>query len=385
MKATSNHNIAAGLFFTFFIVACLGKALPIPLIVGNVITALIGVITLFYVCITERNSKTPTLLLLTVFGATSLMAVCMAVNGNASPEDLLWPVTYSGPIGILLTKEIGTRVFYFLFYAIAAFYLTNALLGNDPNSITAASSRNAISVNMLLLVVLLYFFQWQKKSTISLVPAIIAVLLCIYGEGRTGILVSVVLLIIILFQYLFRVKAFALFKIIVTFILVGVALFLISTVFSDALQVLFSRFDREGMDTIRYDIWSSYLAEVFSDSRWFIFGAPTDSSWLLVYYDGNLHNAFFMLHSRFGIIGFCLLCVTLLFYALYSIKKCHVFEVALLAVLILRSFYDWTAFTGLYDVLFIALMLTVFLRGFNAGNYAKRTFPVCAVGKEITE
>lgn len=385
MKSTSNHNVAADLFFTFFIVACLGKALPVPLIVGNAITALIGVVSLLYVCITERDGKTPALLLLVVFGATSLMAVCMAVNGNASLEDLLWPVTYSGPIGILLTKEIGTRVFHFLFYFVAVFYLANALLGIDPSSITATSSRNAISGNVLLLAALLYFSQWQKLSTISLMPAIITVLLCIYGEGRTGILVSVVLLIVVLFQYLFKVKAFALFKVIAVFTLIGLALLLVNTVFSDALQVLFSRFDREGMDTVRYEIWSSYLAEVFSDPKWFIFGAPTDSSWILTYYDGNLHNAFFMLHSRFGMIGFCLVCVTLLLYALFSIKECHVFEVTLIAVLVLRSFYDWIAFTGLYDVFFISLTLVVFLKGLNLGNYAKITFPVCAMSKEITE
>lgn len=92
-----------------------------------------------------------------------------------------------------------------------------------------------------------------------------------------------------------------------------------------------------------------------------------------------------MLHSRFGIIGFCLVCVTLLLYALFSIKKCHVFEIALIAVLVLRSLYDWTAFTGLYDVFFISLMLVVFLKGLNASNYTKRTFPVDTASKEITE
>lgn len=348
------------LFVSFIGVAIFIKMLPIPVMLGNGLNAILGIAALFYVCITEKRSALPTAILLYCLAASVLMAVCMLYNENISVEDMLWIITYAGPVAILLTKKVDWKAIQILFWMVTAFYGGCALVGVNPGDISESTSQNSISSNILFVAVLLYLLRWNQVGRISLFPAVATLFICIYGQGRSGVLVAGLLLVVVSAAYLFEEKRLSIFRIILIFLLFAAGAFLLSTFFTEYLLNLNARFDKEGLDSLRYDMWQTYWGLLKQNEFNLLLGAPADAASLLQLYGGNLHNAFFMLHSRFGLIGFFGITVAFLVYCYYAIQNRRFFELCLFFVLVVRSFSDWTAFTGLYDVLFMAVAIGVF-------------------------
>ncbi len=360
----STHQISrfgSFLLVAFVAVAIFIKVLPVPVMLGNGLNACLGIASLLYVFATEKHSVIPTIVLLYCLAASTLMAICMVYSQNISPEDLLWIITYAGPVAILLTKKVSYKATQVLFWITAFFYCVCAVLGIDPSTISETGSRNGVSANIIFVAVLLYLLQWNQTGKISLLPAIATFLICVYGQGRTGVLVGGLLLVFVGLYYLFRVKGLRLSRVVLILFLATVVGYLLSTYFADYLVSMNSRFDREGLDTSRYDMWQTYLNLLWQNVGNFLLGAPVSDSWLLQQHGGNLHNSFFILHSHFGLVGVVAIVLMLLMYCNYSLRNGKLFEFGLLIILIARALFDATAFAGLYDIYFVTILLGVLL------------------------
>ena len=181
----STHQISrfgSFLLVAFVAVAIFIKVLPVPVMLGNSLNACLGIASLLYVFATEKHSVIPTIVLLYCLAASTLMAICMVYSQNISPEDLLWIITYAGPVAILLTKKVSYKATQVLFWITAFFYCVCAVLGIDPSTISETGSRNGVSANIIFVAVLLYLLQWNQTGKISLLPAIATFLICVYGQ-----------------------------------------------------------------------------------------------------------------------------------------------------------------------------------------------------------
>lgn len=351
------------LLILFLLGTFFAKVLPIGIFVGNAIVGIIGLTLLFYVCITEKNSPIPVYILLYCIMAMTVMSVSMAYNGNSSPEDLAWIWVYAGPVSVLLTKQIDYRYFKFAFYAVTLYIFIQVLTGVNEANLFTSGSRNAISANIIFFAVLLYLFQYNQTGHIDLMPSVLVLAICVYGSGRSGVLVGLALFLLVLLSYLLFEKKMAVFKVALVAVIAVCAYILIVNIFGDYLLYLDARFDREGLESSRTIIWSEYFSAIFSSVGDMVFGAPTTSSTGLhiAYYGGNLHNAFLMLHAKFGIAGFLFIFLGILLFTKEAIRRRDFIYGGMLAILIFRSMFDWTAFTGQYDLVFLYIIFNTLL------------------------
>ena len=96
---------------------------------------------------------------------------------------------------------------------------------------------------------------------------------------------------------------------------------------------------------------------MISKPVYFIFGVNKENNSHVYIYGENLHNSFFMLHSKTGILGLLIILI-LLFESLFTLLKSkNYFPIILLLLICLRSFFDWISFFGIYDILFYLYIL----------------------------
>ena len=122
---------------------------------------------------------------------------------------------------------------------------------------------------------------------------------------------------------------------------------------------MISKLDRYGVESERTIIWSEYYKGVSNSVFNFLFGVNgSDPQFThLSDHEGNTHNAFLMLHAKFGLFGFLLISIYLAKSFVKAYKTRQYVFMALLAVVGIRSIFDWTAFPGLLDVIFYFFIL----------------------------
>lgn len=330
-------------------------------LIGNALVAVIGAICLLYAC--GKGSSSP--LFGVIFGFAScvslLMLASMLYNQNTSLEDFLWVWAYSGPVAIMLSQSVDHRAFAVAFYTVIAFLLVQIAIGVDSAEIFKSGSRNGISSNVILLAVLVYYYRWRQLRKINLLPAILAVPVCLYSVGRAGVAVSIVLLVFVFVSYLVLGDRPAFLKLlIVALICVLIAIFAVE-LFSGLIDSLLERFQREGLESGRTKMWSEYFGLVSASFGNLLLGAPTmaDMSLRIAFQQGNLHNSFLMLHAHFGAIGFVAITVCSIIFLRQLVRQGELFVVGIVGVAVIRMLFDGIAFFGPYDLLFMCMVIPV--------------------------
>jgi hypothetical protein len=284
-----------------------------------------------------------------------LSMVSYVVNENAELGSLFASTIYSSIAILLILTKLNIKYVFILFFLIMLILLYRIFTIDDLNNIFKDSSRNYVSVYIIFLLFLYFISVFQNKLSLNLFIIFSFVAFSFWSLGRSGIAVSLLLLLLTIF---FKIRIDSRRNKQYTIAILSIFVVLTILYFPD-IKNLVSRFFDESTSTFggRSTIWVEYLNASSKTIINLIFGPNVDSNlgWLSI--NNNLHNSFINLYSRTGMIG--------LFYVLYlislslfrMIKKKYYILLIISLIFLIRSFFDliFAYFYG--DVFMYYLML----------------------------
>ena len=289
-------------------------------------------------------------------------------NRNADIQELLWPIGFMG-IGLLFTvftiSYRITSVIYLVFIImISSLVILNGGMVNSEYS----AIRNGVSVGSLLFFSMHMIAAYQNKATVSLVYPLLMLFVNFMAVGRSGVLVS---LLCVAFFVLFSYKSGKAhmresYLIIVCIILLSVCCAFLYIVYPHIFLDVMDNFSRRGLKSGRLNMWGDYILQCWEYFPNILFGSRIEGTELLNMFRENLHNAWIMLHAKYGITG-VILCLYLLTRAVYRlVRNSNMYLLTPLVLIFFRMNFDYTNFNGLLDSVLIVYIVY--------GMISKRSF-----------
>lgn len=356
MKSYSSSSIANIIFFSFSLVFIVTHIVNFPSAVANILIAFMGIVCLSY-SILKMGVKYGNIYVIAgglLFSA--LLLVSCLYNGNASVDNLLWVWSYMGIAILIYEFDISNSLFFWISFCFNGFILFYALSGQPAADFLSMGSQNNISVYTIFFMSFA-FLSLPNREKVTFKEYILAALNLIviaWTGSRAGILAAGFFVGSLCLYNFFRKKTK---KEIVKMLFGGIALsisaiYLVIKFMWNYLAELIYKLGRYGTSSIRTVIWEEYIGGAFDNIGNFLCGPKTTDisyQWLS-YYDGNTHNAYLMLHAKFGLIGLSVIFIVLWFTFIKGIKRKQYMLLIVYLTVMIRSLFDWTAFPGLYDV-----------------------------------
>lgn len=292
---------------------------------------------------------------------TLFMLISLVYNGNADLMELLWIWTYAGIAGLLYQFEISEKIHLSCLFAFFALILIHIASGGNHENFLSMGSANNISVYLFFFLFAGYLSGSAEKKPLKYIPLFLILAASLWAGNRGGALTAVVLIAFVLFYNFAWIEKGKIFALIRVALLVLLAVWALNGVLSEFMTAFVDKTERYGSESARTEIWAEYLRATVENAGNFLFGVNTNhyAYRLLTAMEGNPHNSFLMLHSKFGMAG--LFCLLALFCKGISkvIKKKEPVVLIVIIVASTRMMFDWCAFPGIYDVLFWYLALYV--------------------------
>ena len=191
------------------------------------------------------------------------------------------------------------------------FYDSVRLAGyyGDPNFYSAHISAALAGTLILLLK------SGSKKRIVALVVMVLVLLYCgLLSISKSFLLISVCLFLLWISKLLFTKGKISLKFSIVSMAIVAAIFLLSSTIFTDSVNLILSRFSNDNslsdFTTKRTDIWLNYFKHFIDNPAIFLFGHGYSS---VLVYEKAAHNTLIQLIFQFGIVGFSFYVLWLLF------------------------------------------------------------------------
>lgn len=280
-------------------------------------------------------------------------------NGNADFIELLWPVAFMGVSTVLLFGNVSTKMTSLIFFVYCAITVFLIFQRGGADYLGGTSSRNSVSVFVVLFLIMHLIAAFQNKKSVPIYYGLIAFVTCFAAIGRSGIIISVVIICIfclIRFEngqsYIRNIKIFA-WTILIIVVFYQVIMRLEPELIDNAIGNLMWR----GLESKRTIMWSDYLSKSFSSFGNVIFGAKISGTQLLDFYNSNLHNSFLMLHAKYGAFVFLIVVVLMIKSLFYYYKEKNYFYFSSLVLCIIRMNFDYTNFNGILDTILVVLLL----------------------------
>lgn len=257
---------------------------------------------------------------------------------------------------MIIQIKLNVKLFYANFIIITLSFLSFFIKGIDPNEVFNGTSRNIISVVMLMNVALISLIEYKNGKQLSIWPSFIGMLFSIWAIGRSGIACSIILFLVVIYYRYWDASSWKRFLSFLKYIFViGIIFLLIIIEFNIDFLNLFLRFEIQGFvygDDGRAEIMEAYLSNI--DLFSFLFGYDYLNDPFIMKW-GNLHNSFLSLHSIMGIGVFIFIV-----YVAYSFT--FLFKTArplfyIFLILLVRIFFDAVCFNGLYDFIILSFLL----------------------------
>lgn len=278
--------------------------------------------------------------------ALTLMLVPFLSRELDAGYGFIW-LTICFALGICLAAI--TARYLTVFPTISCYIDINTSLGmirrsgynGDPNFY---SSHITAALGGLLVLLLNTVKKWHLVILVALVCTL---LYCgMMSVSKSFLLISVCLLLLWVADLMLR-KGKASVKITLVFTLIVVGLFLLSsTVFTDMMGTLLSRFGQatnwSELTTGRTEVWARYLKAMFEDPMLLLFGQGyTD----VIIGEKPTHNTVIEAVFQFGLVGVGLIAAWFVFYVqtLLDGTKVQRGQIAQLALLLLGTFGPWMA------------------------------------------
>ncbi len=222
-------------------------------------------------------------------------------------------------------------------------YLYNPLPSDESIFGGNGSSSNTISVILLNICALIYFIEIKQNKSVTLWIPLFCTLGSFVALNRSGIICSVLLILIVTSQ----IKRKGLFTFFLFFIVVGSFFYLGElTFFFDVADLISNKTDSVNYsDNPRHEILLGYINQI--DLYKIILGQDLNSIPTIAFWNGNPHNSFVLLFATCGMWAFFYLYV-LIRSLIYYLKK-NLFLFGVMLILLLRSWSDTTYFGSIFD------------------------------------
>jgi hypothetical protein len=262
----------------------------------------------------------------------------------------------STTLGFTVIKKVSISIAYIIFYIIAIFFIFQISLGIAPENIFIYSSRNSISVVILLACIYFYVISDASKKNIDLIPAFIALIICLWAVGRSGIIASIIILFGLIYLKIKHIN----YTYLLLMFLLAIVFYLYSSELIDLFYIYIipqNLMNHINDDFVRENIWYHYFSKL--DLYSFVFGVDPYQDMYMSQWAYSYHNSFIYLHSFTGIAGILLLvAMARSFVILYKINKVYFL---LLFSLCIRMSSDSVCFFYVFDFIpyyFILYSLT---------------------------
>ncbi len=345
-------NISVVLLFLFLaahFIACF------PLFdgnVGNTIKIIPGLLSFGYAFkICERTVLRNGIVIVGILSIAMLSS--MAYNHNSSMRHVLWFFSYMGVAIILYSFALSDSILRF-FIGIVVFVLMLCMLISHHATDVLGHGVNGLSA-FLVFLIFIYLLTLVRKEIVWPLywPSLLLAITSIWTANRSGILCALVLFAGTLFLSikLKRNLTLSLYLVIPLFLFI---IFFYGSLNAFDYSVLSRKMNDGFLYSSRTMIWGEYV-KASLDNVWnFMFGPSRDNLKyeLMHHYNGNVHNVFFLLHSRCGVFGLGFMLLLLIKSLFMMLRNKNWYLLLLLFFVSLRGMFDWIAFPGLFDVAF---------------------------------
>jgi len=322
----------------------------------NMYKAIVGLACLASFVLSCKDKKLISRVLGYGIAASLLMSISILYNENARWVNLLWIWSYLGAALILFKNGIPKILAFTIFYVCCLSFCVVAFRGDlQSNEVLEHGSANNISILCIYCMFLYYIsLKDDQNKLLPYIPILIVAFLSLWTANRSGILTCG-----IFFLFVFNINNKLSSKkhnrwkntFVILALIVLVVYFFINfyAQFDVAME---SKMERQGMSSARSILWAEYIKGTFDSLGNLFLGVPGNKYLFLSYYNGNPHNSFLVAHSKFGLVGFLVILYVIFKTGSISVKRKEWVITATLILVVSRSFFDWTAFPGLYDVMF---------------------------------
>ncbi len=312
-----------------------------------VVCALLSVVA-FILCfpMKGRNWFSESMFFVIFLLITSLVNLFFTENGLGGTITLLGNLLLAYAFILVENKKMTPWVI--LSYAITIGYISYKLfvLNADPNDIYEGLSRNHAGFVVVFWTGFLLFYIKITYNRFPLIFPIFGLILSFFLFGRTSLIVSTLLVLLVFFFKFKNNRAVQLFAVVL--LVVGCYFLFIS--FGDKLTSETNL--GEGLDTPRWELWRIYWEHINIVNLF----SGVDVNVLPMYdqFGGNPHNSFIKFHSRVGIGS--LLFIILFFVSIFKyIRAKQYYILGLLILLTMRASFDGDILIGNFDFIFFII------------------------------
>lgn len=267
-----------------------------------------------------------------------------------------------GTFMIMILFPIKYYQGFILFY-ITACYFIKAFLSGEMFKEVLANSGNYISIFLILSLSLYYIGLNNTKRTITLIdiiPIIISLLITVWSNSRSGMIIFFFLFVTFLLVLIFNSKHRESKYIRFFYILLAMSsFFIIWYCFNEYEEIFnFSKFERKGFDgEDRVDMWLAYWYKMHDSIFYFLFGAPLGEIPIIRNVLNNPHNSFIQLHAQNGIVMFVVFFI-FLFKSIVIYARHNIIYLLLIIAIMARGMTDVMIFGqyGMVVVLYLVLL-----------------------------
>jgi hypothetical protein len=200
----------------------------------------------------------------------------------------------------------------------------------------------------------LYLSNISSNNKLKLYPSIILIIISVLSYGRTGIILSFVMFIII---YLFVFFNHFTFKKIIIYVFISAILLI---VLFRIYPILINETNlSRGLESKRFMIYSSYLEKINLNNVFT--GYNYKQIPVVKSLNNNPHNSFIVFHYNlgFGLILFLLMVFLYFYIGLINFSLRINFIMCFSFIFLIRALIDTIAFIGMYDFIFFYSLILI--------------------------
>lgn len=251
-----------------------------------------------------------------------------------------------------LYKNYFLLIYYF--YLLMVTYKYVFVSGLNMNYILSQSSRNYVAATGLVILATHYIYSYYTTKKVNIIHAIPLFIIALLAIGRASILSSALLIIVLLLHRLNKTRV----------IFLSAAILISSLVFQEQIidyyysTEAYENFQDKGLESSGREILNlGYLERI--DFITFLTGVPLNQFPFNIY-GFNIHNSILNGHALFGVLFF------FIFYVLYLGLKRAPFITIIFSVVFIRSLTDTLLFVGVFDYLWILVLLIILSKSRSA-------------------
>ena len=249
------------------------------------------------------------------------------------------------PVGIAFSSgRVRSVVPRILLLVASIWIVARFLLFDDSfNNIFADNSQNYVSVVLMGFSSALYLndhLHGRRRPVVW--PALLTLTLSLLATGRSGIIMSTAMLIVVVHQRAMNAGA-VLKGVFVVALGTIMWVFLRTDIFSEA--DVFVRFAQRGLRSARLRIWAEFFSEM--TIRRALLGFDMNELYWTNFFGGNPHNSYLRLWANTGF--FAIPFVLFTFTAVFRLRVQSKFLFRIFVLLLLRAFWDIVFLTGWLD------------------------------------